>query len=501
MVKRSNNTIPKEGVLTIMVSRFLTNNQLESLSRQQKRDLQRQYEKSIKQLQRATGKTNLPVIFDNTTVTSFGNFGLLESLKQAVDFTGIVNKHFTVHRHHNSTYSAAEIIDTMVDCAALGLLRFDHMNQLKFDPGYQKIKGIDRVPDERTLRYLLSKLNIEDIEKLKKVNQAMLSMKAKIDAPREIWIDIDDTVITVFGAQQGCEIGYNPRYHGRSSYKAKVAFVSGSCELLNAGLYGGKTSSNGNFLEFFQETLSLVGHNTVVKGVRMDKGFFDQKNFTYLEDNSIEYVCKARLNSNMWKVIKYLNSQNSWQELDNTYAVNEITVPLQSWERARRFVFIREKVKTTTKGNQDAFAFTDLYDYEAIVTNMEDLSPEEIWHWYNKRCNVENKIDELKTGVGIEQTSQNEMVRNIAFMWIKILSYNLLNWFRLALLPAGASSYEIPTIRRLILNVPGNVVGNGRYRHVRLAANQWLQQVVDNTKSRLKEFICQRAWLLVSPSE
>jgi hypothetical protein len=115
-----------------MVSRFITNNQLEILSRQQKRDLQHQYEKAFQLLQKATGKTNLPVTFDNTTVTSFGNFGLLESLKQAIDFIGIVNKHFTVRRHHNSTYSAAELVDTMVDCAALGLLRFDHMNQLKF---------------------------------------------------------------------------------------------------------------------------------------------------------------------------------------------------------------------------------------------------------------------------------------------------------------------------------------------------------------------------------
>ncbi|MDD4239115.1 MAG: hypothetical protein PHT62_11270 [Desulfotomaculaceae bacterium] len=45
---------------------------------------------------------------------------------------------------------------------------------------------------------------------------------------------------------------------------------------------------------------------------------------------------------------------------------------------------------------------------------MEDLSPEEIWHWYNKRCNIENKIDELKTGVSIDQTSQNELSRNMA---------------------------------------------------------------------------------------
>jgi hypothetical protein len=70
---------------------------------------------------------------------------------------------------------------------------------------------------------------------------------------------------------------------------------------------------------------------------------------------------------------------------------------------------------------------------------MEDLTPEEVWHWYNKRCNVENRIDELKVGLGMDQTSQHEMLRNTAFMWIKILAYNLLNWFRLALLPQNAT--------------------------------------------------------------
>lgn len=364
----------------------------------------------------------------------------------------------------------------MVDCAALGLLRFDHMNMLKSDPGYQKIKELDQVPDERTLRYLISKLSIEDIEKLKNTNLALLILKAKMDDPREIWLDFDDSVITVFGLQQGSKVGYNPRYHGRSSYKVKVAFVSGTCELINAGLYSGNTSSNGSFLEFFKETVSLVSPQAVVKGVRMDKGFFDEKNFNHFEDNNIEYVCKAPLNSSLRKVINYLNDQHSWQDLDDTYSVAEITVPLPAWERARRFVFVREAAKATANSNQNTFEFKDFFDYEVIVTNMEDLTPEEVWHWYNKRANIENKIDELKTGVAVDQTSQCEMSRNLAFMWIKILSYNLLNWFRLALLPAGASRFEIPTIRRLILNIPGNVVGNGRYQHVRLAANQWLQE-------------------------
>jgi len=480
-----------------MVTRLLTNYQLETLSRQQIRALEREHQKTLARLKKLTDKTNLPVTFDNDSVTNFGNFGLFETFKNAIGYTELLSKHFNISRHHNCRYNATELADILGDCIALGIVRFDHMNSLKFDPGYQKTKGIEQVPDERTFRYLISKLSVEDIEKLKILNKAVLLLKADTEAPREIWLDFDDSVITVFGTQKGSEVGYNPRYRGRRSYKVKVGFISQTGELVNAGLYGGKTHSNEGFLDFFKETISLLGPRTVVKGVRLDKGFFDEKNFICFEDSCIEYVCKAKLTSNVHKIISYLNGQKAWRKLDDTYAVAELTVPLPTWERARRFVFIRETVKTSNHSAQLSLDFKDLYDYEVIVTNMNDLPPEEIWRCYNKRCNVENKIDELKTGLAIDQTSQHEISRNMAFMWFKVLAYNLLNWFRLALLPQSISKCEITTIRRLILNVPGNVVGNGRYRHVRLAPSAWLKETVGKIKANLKDFLFLRAWLLV----
>lgn len=45
------------------------------------------------------------------------------------------------------------------------------------------------------------------------------------------------------------------------------------------------------------------------------------------------------------------------------------------------------------------------------------------------------------------------------------------------------------TIRRKVLCVPGNIVGNGRYRHVRLAANKWLETVINQVKTNLDEFL------------
>lgn len=482
-----------------MVAQVLTDDQQEKLTRQQRRERERRYQKAAKRLEKLAAKTNLPVAFDNATITAYGNFGLFEAMKRVIGFDDMLRQHLTIRRHHNCVYSATELMETMIDCAALGLLRFSHMEDLKHDPGYQKLKGVDRVADERTMRGLLSQLTPEQVEQIRQVNEAVLNLKADLDGPREVWLDIDDTVITVFGNQKGSEVGYNPRYHGRASYKAKVAFISGSGELVHANLSGGKTASNGGFLEFLRKTLGkLAPRKTVVKGIRIDRGFFDEKNFMYLEDNDLEYVCKAKLNSSMWKIIYYLNEQQNWQPLDDTYATAEIRIPLPAWERARRIVFVRERLKPKEEHGQLNLDL-ETYDYQAIVTNMEDLTPEEVWHWYNKRCNIENRIDELKVGVGLDQTSQHEMLRNKAFMWLKILAYNLLNWFRLALLPQDAAHYEVNTIRRLILNVPGNIVGSDRYQHVRLAPNRWLEKVVSVIKTRLQEFIRQRAWLLAAP--
>ncbi|PHJ36672.1 hypothetical protein P378_18450 [Desulforamulus profundi] len=96
------------------VPQLLTNNQSENLTRQQKRKLQRTHQKACSRLEGLIRKINLPVTFDNNCVTSFGNFGLFEVLKQAIGLVEIVQKHLTVTRHHNCTYSAAEIIDIMI---------------------------------------------------------------------------------------------------------------------------------------------------------------------------------------------------------------------------------------------------------------------------------------------------------------------------------------------------------------------------------------------------
>jgi len=80
------------------------------------------------------------------------------------------------------------------------------------------------------------------------------------------------------------------------------------------------------------------------------------------------------------------------------------------------------------------------------------------------------------------------MMTNLLFSWIKAIAYNLVVWFKQAFLPESLQRCEVKTIRRVVLKVPGNVVGSGRYQHIRLAPSPVLEVIVRVIQQRAREF-------------
>ena len=95
------------------------------------------------------------------------------------------------------------------------------------------------------------------------------------------------------------------------------------------------------------------------------------------------------------------------------------------------------------------------------------MTVNEIFHDYNQRCDIENKIDELKEGFAFDQNSQRNHKCNQLFLLIKMLAYKLHTWFKQVILPKTWRSFEIATIRRKFYHLATNICGHGRYRHIR----------------------------------
>jgi hypothetical protein len=434
-------------------------------------------------------KLNIPAKFDSRTVSSCPAFSYLEAAKSSIDFKSLISDNISYQKAPNAIFQPADIIDFMVDTSILGYSRFSHYENLREDAGYLQIKNFN-VPSEKVCRDLLKAMPEESVNELRELNKNLLATIAKTQPAKEVILDFDDTVCTVFGNQEGSANGYNPRYKGRPSFKEKVGIISKTDELLNLTLEEGTHHSNHEFLSFLESCIETLPKTWYLKRIRADRGFFDQKNFRYCEDNGIEYVIKAKMQNGVKKIIDYANEnpdQYPWVKIDNTFSVTEIRVPLKSWDRERRFVLIKKSLPRYNKKGQMLFEeFT--YEYQAIVTNVDYLTAEEIFNDYNQRCNIENKIDELKEGFAFDQNTQINRKCNELYLLIKMIAFNLNNWFKRTFLPEDMHHHEITTLRRIFYRIAGNICGSGWYKHIRFAPNKLLEKTIKHLRKALTDF-------------
>src|SRR5690606_25245938 len=172
---------------------------------------------------------------------------------------------------------------------------------------------------------------------------------------------------------------------------------------------------------------------------------------------------------------------------DDRWAAADIPILLTNWEKARRCVIYREAHETErTTDDQLTMALTT-YSFQAIVTNA-DLKPLPLLRSYNKRANIENRIDELKEGYAVEQNSQHSLLRNLLFSWIKAIAYNVTVWFKQTLMLESPKRSEAHTIWRWVIQVPASVAGTGRYPHSPLAPNPTLAGIVETIQDKLRAF-------------
>ncbi|AQS18359.2 IS1380 family transposase [Clostridium beijerinckii] len=340
-------------------------------------------------------KLNINTKFNDSKVTSIGNYIYLELFKHIIGIKSIIEKQVSYNKASNSILTVAAIIDYLIDASILGFSRFLHTEDLRRDRGFLKIKEADRLPSEKVCRDFLKELPLETLVELRRINKQILDSKSKTEDIREVCINFDDTVVTIFGNQESGEVGYNPRYHGRHSFKEKVGIIAGTDELLDITLESGKHHSNYDFITFFKDYVKQLPQRYILKRVRLDRGFFDEANFLYFEEEGIEYVVKCKMNSSVKKIISYINENPKdyfWQPISSNLSVTEISLPLPSWQRARRLVIVREQIE---QKNKEQIRIDEcFYDYQVIVTNIDYLTGEEIFQDYNQRCDVENKIDD-----------------------------------------------------------------------------------------------------------
>jgi hypothetical protein len=124
----------------------------------------------------------------------------------------------------NAQFHMNDIALTVILGSLLGQERIFHFEDIEQDPLLKLKLDLPKLPDMTLLYKDLKRLGSNaGIQAIRSAEQQIL--KSLLPKGKDVVIDIDSPVETVYGQQQRSAVGYNPHHHGRASFHPLLRLI------------------------------------------------------------------------------------------------------------------------------------------------------------------------------------------------------------------------------------------------------------------------------------
>lgn len=230
---------------------------------------------------------NVKVTFTAGRLTNYSGILPFYRFMKRLKIFQLLDNRLNIHLHHNKQYSTSQIIAAVTLGILSGLNRIIKIEAFSYDPLVQHLcrwldnlrylLGIPDKLDNDTITNRIKRFNIEqNTEYMGVIGELSGKVHKKLDTKTEI-IDLDSSVKTVYGNQEGAEKGYNPKAPGKKSYHPLLAFLNSTKECILFWLRPGDAYTSNNASEFIRSVFSMLYRGLISVLVRADSGFFDNK--------------------------------------------------------------------------------------------------------------------------------------------------------------------------------------------------------------------------------
>lgn len=345
-----------------------------------------------------------------------------------------------------------------------GIGRIQNTQSLIHNGLLPPLLGLPNFPHRDTLRDFLWKFTPQALKSLQiahdKIRQNLFGRLSPIYSSI---IDMDTTVLTVYGHQEGSAIGYNPVHRGKKSFCPILASEGRLGLTLDFQLRSGNVYPSTGAIIFLRQTLEKIPQ-TIARTrtrVRADVSFYSKDVIHFLDANRLGYVIIAKLTG----PIKKMLSGISYHPFQKNWEAGEFYYQPHLWKKKHRFITIRSMLRET-EFPISLFTIKD-FSYRVLVTNLY-LRPEMVWRFYCRRANQELLIRELKNSYALARIPARSFLANQVYMEMVLLVYDLVMVFKHLCLPQTCQSWTISTIRRNLWQLPAEWVRPQNYNKLRL---------------------------------
>lgn len=391
--------------------------------------------------------------FTDREVTAWGGLALLKRMLDSMGFQQAVAGWGLPESGSNRGYPALQLVEQFIVSIWCGACRFAHAEVVRLDRTLTRLFGWKCAAEFKAIQRLFARFDMLANERV--LAESYRWVFGKLASLSRLTLDLDSTVVTRNGEQEGASRGYNPAKHGRASHHPLLAFVAEARLVANFWLRPGNATSANNVLQFLEATLHHLG-DKVVGLLRADSGFFDNAFLTALEAKQIPYVIAAKLTQALQRTIY---QTGGWWALETGLELTELRYQAQGWAAPRRIIVVRQKVLRKTAPGKSLSLFADDPDiqgwrYGAFVTTLE-LPMVEVWRLYRGRADCENRIKELKADFGLDAFNMRDFWATEAALGFAMLAYNLMSVFRQAVMRSQVQ-HTLSTLHGLVLAIGGS---------------------------------------------
>ena len=452
---------------------------------------------------------------DRVQGLSAGGIGAMLMVARTTGLIRDIDHNLHLLKVHLPYHESDHVLNIAFNLLAGGK-RIEHLELRRNDEVYLDALGAQRIPDPTTEGDFCRRFSASDVVTLMDaINQTRRRVWSQQPAAffDEAILDVDGTLV---GTDAECKQGVDIAYNGTWGYHPLLISLANTAEPLYLVNRSGNRPSHEGAGEALDKMITLcrtAGFARIT--LRGDTDFTQTKHLDrWNEAGDVRFVFGIDAMPNLKALADDLPAEAySFLERPPRYAIK--TVPRQAPERVKpeivrergyetihlleemvaefdyrpvackksyRVVVLRKRLGT----DQGQLRLFEEYRYFFSITNDRDKTVEEIVFSANDRCDQENLIAQLKSGVHALTTPVNDLVSNWAYMVMASLAWSLKAWSALLVpvSPRHAAKHEAEkrTLLRMefatfcaaVIQMPCQIVrSGGRLIYRLLSWNPW----------------------------
>jgi DDE family transposase len=410
-----------------------------------------------------------------------GGIGAIHLLARKLGLIEDIDRDLHLLKRHQPYHESDHVLNIAYNLLAGGQ-RLEHIEVRRNDEVYLDALGADRIPDPTTAGDFCRRFTEADVERLMEIfNETRLRAwrQQPDDFFDEAFLDADGTLAPSDGwCKQGVDIAYN----GTWCYHPLVVSLANTAEPLFLVNRSGNRPSYEQADVYLDKAAALcrrAGFRKIT--FRGDTDFSQTKHLDRWDQGAIRFIFGIDAMANLKGLAERLPDLK-YSELERPARYTLKTVPRQTRERHKEHVVAQRQFDTLKLIGEEVAEFEyqpvacrkayrvvvlrkklvvekgQLWLFEPdryffYITNDRTTPASEIVFLANDRCDQENLIAQLKSGVKALAMPVDNLVSNGAYMVMASLAWSLKAWSALVLPEQGRWAEKYRTQKRSLLRM------------------------------------------------